>query len=242
MHKQISVTIILPALLPTPDFHRAISSVRAAMEGRLEYELICVVRAIEKFAACAGDDMRVVQESEPGIYGAMNSALPLARGRFLYFMGQDDILLPAVCDAIFQGIDQQADLILANVFWGSTCVYENKASRHALVWKNWCHQGLIYDRLKFNQRVARYPLKFKSQADHYANIVFCSESRVTVTKYQGCIAWYAADGYSVQVRDEIFRAEFPALVRKHYGYISWLMVAIRRIILKFWKSLRSSIH
>lgn len=240
MDKSIDVSIILPALQPTPDFLRAVYSVRAALAGSLEYELICVVRDSGNFASCTGDDLRIVQETEPGIYGAMNTALPLARGRYLYFMGQDDALLPGAREALRQGIENQADIILANVFWGSAGIYKNRASRNALVWKNWCHQGLFYDRQKFLQRVVCYPLKYKTQADHFANLVFCSASGVNISRYKGCIAWYAADGYSAQVRDEVFRTDFPDLVRTNYGFMSWAMVVLRRAILKIGQAIRGA--
>src|SRR5665811_2155392 len=104
MPKVLDVSVILPALSPTNEYLRCLYSIRTAFSGRLEFEIICVVRDTNAFAGLAASDLHIIQESAPGIYGAMNTGLTKAAGRYLYFTGQDDILLPSAASAIIQGM------------------------------------------------------------------------------------------------------------------------------------------
>jgi glycosyltransferase involved in cell wall biosynthesis len=228
----LDVSIILPTLSANNEYFRCLYSIRAAFLGRLEYEIICIVRNIHEFSGVEDLDLRIIQEDESGIYGAMNTGLKKATGNYIYFIGQDDILLPSAATAIFQGMENCSDIILADVFWGKGQVYKNRSSRSMLVWKNWCHQGIFYKRLKFQDAVNKYPVRFKVQADHYINIVVSGLPGLKLTKYCGCVAWYSSDGFSSQSVDLEFRNDFPAVIHKHFGYISWFTVVVRRMLLK----------
>ena len=95
----ITVSIILPALLPDGRYIRCLASIRAALAGRISYEILSVVANKNAFAACETEDMTIIQEEEAGIYNAMNLGLTLSAGTYVYFIGQDDILLPGAADA-----------------------------------------------------------------------------------------------------------------------------------------------
>lgn len=226
------VSVILPALIPDSKFQRCIAAIRAAFTYRIKYEIICVVRDINLFDAYYGDDIKYLEEDYPSIYGAMNNGLKEAKGRYLYFIGQDDILLPCSANAIIDGMNYAADMILANVFYGGYGVYKNRRSRTSLVWSNWCHQGILYDRIKFINTVKSYPVEFKTQADHYSNIVFSGIPNIKILKYTKCIAWYSSEGYSSQFKDNVFRDKFPKIVLQNFGYFQYVVVVVRRIILK----------
>ncbi len=230
------LSIILPALQPNDDLIRCIGSVRAALKNKILYEIIIVTPDVVFFDDIAGsDDLSIYDEDSPGIYGAMNTGINKAAGRFLYFIGQDDILLPATVDAVIQGKENVADLILANVFWGKDRIFKNNIFRKYLAWRNWCHQGIFYNRERFIKEIGEYPVQFKTQADHYINIVFSSVPLLRVTKYHGCVAWYSADGFSSSSPDLVFRPVFPAIVRNHIGFISYCCVIFRRAFLKLWR-------
>lgn len=231
----IDLSIIVPALRPGHDFLRCIASIRACLAGKIGYEIICVVPDVSPFDAIKGDDISILKETCPGIYQAMNQGVHAASGRYLYFTGQDDILLPTAADAVIGGRKIGADLIVSDVYWGGRGIFKNGATRHWLVWRNWCHQGVIYDRKQFVEQVAEFPARFKVQADHYANIVFCARTGLKITKHPECISWYASTGFSNQSRDAAFRQEFPAIVREHFGVATYLVVVLRRAALSIRK-------
>ena len=229
------VSVILPTLHPNNDYFRCIQSVRSALAGQVSYEIICVVRDTEKFIGLDNPDIHFLQEDAPGIYSAMNQGVHKANGQYLYFIGQDDILLPAVANAINQGKICKADIILADVFFGELRIFKNNPTKNTLIWNNWCHQGILYDRLKFTDAGCVYPVQFKVQADHYVNIVFRSIHGLKIFKYNGCIAWYSSNGFSSRTLDFEFRKVFPKLVLKHFGFIYFYIVVIRRALLKIFK-------
>ncbi|PZO17838.1 MAG: hypothetical protein DCF26_09055 [Burkholderiales bacterium] len=226
----ITVSLILPALYLNDEYRRCIYSIRTALSNKVTFEVISIVRDVESFSSIEASDLKIIKEDGPGIYDAMNQGLSQAVGEFVYFIGQDDILLPAASDALMQGLAVKADIVIANVFYGHGSIFRNFSSKHVLAWRNWCHQGLFYNRKKFNFIVETYPAQFTVQADHYANIVFCADSAVNKVRINQCVAWYSSEGFSSTVVDRNFRAAFPRLVRENIGYVDYLLVVLRRYI------------
>lgn len=234
----LDVSVVLPSLLPNEEFDRCIGSIRAALVGRLAFEIVCVVRDLDAFSGLSKPDLHFVREEEPGIYGAMNTGLRKAVGQYVYFIGQDDILLPTAANAIVQGKAQDADLLLADVFWGEDRIFRNKLARGVLVWKNWCHQGVFYNRAKLLDIAGGYPARYKVQADHYINIVFSATPGLKSVKYPGCVAWYSSAGFSTRYLDNDFRAVFPSIVRQYFGFGDYLVVVLRRALLAVFRAVR----
>ena len=235
MPEVIHVSIILPVLTPNNDFVRCIASIRAALQNKIKYEILCISRNESSFKEFINSDFQFIQERKSGIYAAMNQGVENANGNYLYFIGQDDLLLPSAAKAIIDGLNSKADLILSDVFWGSQEIYKNFSALQFLVWKNWCHQGILYNRKKFIESVHEYPVQYKVQADHYVNIVFSRIQNLKVYKFKGCIAWYSSDGFSSRNIDSNFRKDFPNLIRKHYGILNYFIVLARRLILVLFK-------
>src|ERR1035437_8824606 len=174
------LSIVLPALTMNADYLRCVSSIRAALAGKVDYEIISVVPDAKGFKALTHPDLSVLLEDRPGIYRAMNTGLTRATGLYIYFIGQDDILLPGSAAAIRQGMAREADVILGDVFWGASSIHKNYALKRTLVWTNWCHQGVFYRRSTFLATVNSFPLAYKAQADHYSNIILSTTRSVTV--------------------------------------------------------------
>jgi glycosyltransferase involved in cell wall biosynthesis len=227
----LDLSVILPALKADVEYLRCVYAIRAVLAGTIPYEIISVVRDVETFAGLASSDLSIIPEERRGIYAAMNTGLNNAKGNYVYFIGQDDILLPEVIGALTAGLQKRADVIVADVFWGTGRVYRNHPSPRSLIWRNWCHQGLIYRRELLGDAGLRFPEAFSTQADHYANIVLTAGDGATIVKHNGCIAWYSASGISCKTMDSAFRVRFPSLIREHFGFPSFAIVVMRRALL-----------
>jgi glycosyltransferase involved in cell wall biosynthesis len=223
----LDLSVILPTLTADAEYLRCIYALRAVLAGRIHYEIIPVVRDVETFPRLESSDLRIVPEESRGIYAAMNTGLDHAKGTYVYFIGQDDILLPEAIHALNRGMQKHADLILANVFYGKGRVYKNRPSPHWLIWRNWCHQGIIYRRELLRETGMHFPEAFKTQADHYVNIVLTAGHGATIVKHDGCIAWYSASGSSCKIVDSAFRARFRSLVREYFGFPASATVVFR---------------
>lgn len=224
---RLDLSVILPALAMDTQYLRCVYAVRAALSGQVSYEIISVVKEVETFAGLASPDLRIVPEEARGIYAAMNTGLDYSSGTYVYFIGQDDVLLPEAVEAITLGLRKQADLILANVFYGKKRVYNNRPLPHWLIWRNWCHQGIIYRRELLREVEMRFPQEFITQADHYANIVLTAGHRATIVKHHACIAWYSASGVSARIPDAAFREQFPQLIHEYFGLLAYVTVSLR---------------
>jgi len=223
----LDLSVILPTLNADADYLRCIYALRAVLAGRFHYEIISVVRDVKTFSDLESSDLRIIPEERPGIYAAMNTGLNHAKGTYVYFIGQDDILLPEAIDALNRGIQKRTDLILANVFYGKGRVYKNRPSPRWLIWRNWCHQGIIYRRELLRETGMHFPEAFKTQADHYVNIVLTAGHGATIVKHNGCIAWYSASGASCKIVDSAFRVRFRSLIREYFGFPSFATVVFR---------------
>lgn len=229
------LSIILPSLQPSDDLVRCIYSIKAALNTKTSFEIILVVPDPTLFSEISSiGELHIHAEDCSGIYGAMNNGIAKATGRYLYFIGQDDILLPAATEAIAKGKANDADLILADVYWGNGSIFKNYPSTKSLVWRNWCHQAVFYNRSLFLEVIGSYPVQFRAQADHYVNIVYSSTPKTKKCRFNGCVAWYSSDGFSSKSPDLIFRHAFPEIVRKHIGFFSYTLVILRRALLKAW--------
>ena len=111
------VTVIMPVYNTESYVSDAIGSILSQKLSRLE--LICVddgstddSRAIcDDFAAC-DERVTVLAQTNSGQGSARNKALELARGRFIYFMDSDDILLPEALETVcFEMMEKELDLL-----------------------------------------------------------------------------------------------------------------------------------
>jgi|WetSurMetagenome_2_1015567.scaffolds.fasta_scaffold02779_7 glycosyltransferase involved in cell wall biosynthesis len=227
----LDLSVILPALKADTEYLRCIYALRAVLSGKISYEIISVVRDVKTFSDLESSDLRILPEEGRGIYTAMNTGLDHAKGTYVYFIGQDDILLPEALEALAQGLQEHADVIIADVFWGRKQVFKNSPSPRSLIWKNWCHQGLMYKLELFQRAGVHYPSEFKIQADHYVNIILTAKHGATIVKHNGCIAWYSASGFSCKNTDCAFRIRFPSIIREYFGFPSFMIVVLRRALL-----------
>ena len=227
LNPTLDLSVILPALAANTEYLRCIYALRAALSGQISYEIISVVKEVETFADLEAQDLHIVPEETPGIYGAMNTGLDHAKGEYVYFIGQDDILLPEAIEALTRGLQNHTDVILSNVFWGKGHVYKNHSSPRWLIWRNWCHQGIMYRRELLRKAKIQFPEAFKTQADHYVNIILTAGHGATIVKHEGCIAWYSASGLSCKTVDTAFRIRFPSLIREYFGLPSFAFVVLR---------------
>jgi len=225
MIKNCFVSIIIPAIIQNELLDRCLYSIFACFKS-FDYEILIIVPNVANFKY-ESHHVRIIQEKEKSIYGAMNTGIIYAKGKYMFFIGQDDIILPEFENMLKYIKNKDPDLIISNVFWGRDKIYNNVKSRYFLIHKNWCHQGIVYKTNIVLDNNLFYDLKYSIQADHLFNIVFCSK-HIKAIKYNHCISWYSANGASTKITDKYFRIDFPQIILTHYGYFSFLVLLILR--------------
>ena len=127
---------------------------------------------------------RVVSEPDRGIYDAMNKAVALARGDWLYFLNCGDTFADDGVLADASGaIDAQPDLQL---LWGDMLYFDQHrqwvrrfrhVNRCTLIFDDLNHQATFARRTLFEQ-AGRFNLEFRTSADYDWLIrVLCSGAR-----------------------------------------------------------------
>jgi hypothetical protein len=142
-----------------------------------------------------------------------------SRGRWLYFLGKDDIVLPGFSQVLAELASTAPVALFFDVYWGTRGIYSGRPSRLRLLGRNLCHQGIVYARGAFD-RHGPYLRRMKVQADHLLNIrvLWDPASSGHIRYLPHALTWYSGAGFSAQrARDPMFWRLYPATLRKHVG-------------------------
>lgn len=221
------LSIIVPALVIDKELGRCIASIELALRGADSYEIVLVVPPSQvENAKLSFPEACVRTESRKGIYAAMNDGAEASRGRYLYFIGKDDILLPAIMDAMALLVAKQPTAIFCDVYWGADGIYRGRPSRLLILGRNVCHQGIIYSREAF-ARHGPYLRRMKLQADHLLNLkILWDGERAPPVYLPVPLAWYSGSGFSViRGADPVFWRLYPTIMSRYVG--CWAAQALK---------------
>lgn len=226
------LSVIVPALDVDLELRRCIDSLRLALSGADRCELVLVLPG--RYVADARrvfPNALVVAESRAGVYAAMNDGVSASTGRYLYFLGKDDILLPTMADVVGVLATESPSIVFADVYWGAEGVRSTRSSRWAILFRNVCHQGIVYSREAL-VRHGPFVRRFRVRADQLLNIrVLWDESLRNRARYlQVPVVWYAAEGLSFTTPDRVFYRVQPAIIRRYVGpVVAWAWCAYKRL-------------
>jgi len=169
------LTIITVTLNAVETIKGAISSTVGQTFKNVEYIVIDggstdgTVELLEKYRQ--QNKLRYVSEPDNGIYYAMNKAILIATGEWLYFMGSDDVFVDGgVLERVFAQDNGTADVLYGNVkFLHSGAIYDGPFDHEKISQKNICHQALFVKKTVFD-RVGLFNTKYIMSADFDFNI------------------------------------------------------------------------
>jgi glycosyltransferase involved in cell wall biosynthesis len=226
------LSIIVPALVADKELGRCIASIELALGSNQSYEIILVVPKSQVAATqLAFPPARVHADTRKGIYAAMNDGAKVAQGRYLYFIGKDDILLPTVGEAMAVLAEHKPIALFCDVFWGDAGRYSGKPSRYHILGRNACHQGIIYSRTAFLAH-GPYLRRMTLQADHLLNIkILWDRTRPAPHYLPKPLAWYSGTGFStVRGSDPVFWRLYPTVMRRYVGrWAAFALVTYRAL-------------
>ena len=212
----------MPTLQADMELRRCIDSIRLALPdpGQCEIVVVLPARHLQQ-AARVLEGVRLVAETRRGVYGAMNDGMAASTGRYLYFVGKDDILLPAAADIVRLLAAEAPRLLFADVYWGDEGVRRGRTTRWLVLFRNVCQQGIIYSR-EAVQANGPFLRQLRVQADHLLNIRALWEpaARGRVRYVAKPLAWYSATGLSFQSRDTTFHKVHAAVIARYLGPVA----------------------
>lgn len=112
-----------------------------------------------------------ISEPDRGVYDAMNKALKVATGEWIYFLGSDDIFVSRdILNKIFLNRDISTFQILyGNVLYDNQYLYKSKYSNALLIKNTLHHQGTFYRSSLF--KCFSYDPNFSVFADYDLNLL-----------------------------------------------------------------------
>lgn len=229
------LSVIIPAITVDLELKRCIDSVRLACGADYnlcEIVLIMPLCQVEVAKAIVDGVTTFVAETRKGIYSAMNDGIRASNGRYLFFLGKDDIVLPPFGQVLNQLNLEGCCAAFFDVYWGKEGVYSGRPSKWRVLLRNLCHQGIIYSREVIVEH-GPYLRRMRVQADHLLNIRLLWDTRfsVGVRYYRGGRVWYAAEGFSSVARDPLFWRLYPLILKRYVAPAASVLLSASRWLL-----------
>ncbi len=171
-----------------------------------------------------------ISENDDGVYDAMNKAIGLAKGEWLYFLGADDVLLN-VLERTATYLKNENSIYYGDVY--RPCAkrrYDGEFSALKLSFRNICHQSIFYHKNVFKKY--RYNLKYQVFADYELNVQCFSDPKVSFCYIPEVIAIFNDEnGLSKEKEDVAFRNDKSLLIKDNFPYYIYLIACCRQFII-----------
>jgi glycosyltransferase involved in cell wall biosynthesis len=155
---------------------------------------------LEVIAGLGVQSSRIISEPDLGVYDAMNKAVSLACGEWIYFLNAGDAFIDeAVLADVAAGIDAHPT---TELLWGDMIYFGRSGEwlrryRHVgssmLVFEDLNHQAVFAARALF-ERLGRFNLRFRTSAD-YDWLLRVFRAGTTTHYIQRVIARFEVGGY-----------------------------------------------
>lgn len=167
-------------------------------------------------------------EPDAGVFDAMNRAVRRARGRWILFLGADDLLRDVLGELAPQLVDAKT-VYYGDVELASTGArYDGAFGAFKLAGRNICHQAIFYPRAVFARH--RYDTTYPRQADWVLNMACWRDATFAFRYLPFVISRYNdVDGMSSREPDRMLEQDYPALLRRHFP--AWIAAWYTALVL-----------
>jgi glycosyltransferase involved in cell wall biosynthesis len=215
-----------------PKVEETIKSVLSQKDGLYEYIIIdggstdSTLEVIKKY----GDQIKVISESDQGIYDAFNKGIAMATGKYLYFLGAGDLLRRDILEQLENIVpDDKLVFVYGAVYFPAQGAHQRgEVGKSKFRFRNISHQAIFYERTIF-EVIGKYDLRYKYFADYVFNMKCFNNRRVKKMYVGHVIVDYERGGLSETQDDIHFRRDFPRLVRKYLGPRQYVLLKLHSI-------------
>ncbi len=220
-------SIVTPSYNSLAGLQNTIASVLAQPKGLYEYRIVdgsSTDGTLAWLQEQRDDRLQWISEADTGVYDAMNKGLSAATGRFLYFLGAGDELLPGVLERVADYIPKlpsgKSRLIYGDVQTGPKYGHMRSGyfSKYDLCQKNICHQAIFYERELFDF-FGPYELEYPVFADWALNLSCFGDPRVQTCYWPHVVAKFEGGGLSDTTPDVQFCRNRVQLIRNRVGWL-----------------------
>jgi glycosyltransferase involved in cell wall biosynthesis len=153
-------------------------------------------------------------EADKGLYDAMNKGLRAAKGRWVLFLGADDVLVASLAE-IAPLLKAERTVYYGDVFMTRRQrVYDGRFSAYKIMFANICQQAIFYPREVFDVR--QFDTRYKLWADYVLNMACYGDRRFRFVYIGKLVCVYndysGATAYNVDAK---FETDRELLIRTH---------------------------
>jgi glycosyltransferase involved in cell wall biosynthesis len=214
---------------------RLIKSVRDYKTGAVEFVLIDGASTDDTIDILSANDDVIdfwISEPDNGIYDAMNKSMNYVKGKWVIFLGADDLLL--------EGFSEMLPLLKDpdTIYYGDLLFYGRPFLKvyddYYLTKLNICPQAIFYPRAVFNRY--SFDLKYKVYADYYLNLLCWNDPRIKFAHAPHLISHFSDGGFSSYTKDPVFEKDKDMLFKKYlkrtsyYRYLNRSLGCLRMFI------------
>lgn len=180
-------------------------------------------------------------EPDDGVYDAMNKAVKMAGGDWLFFLNSDDVFYdPEVLNRVAPLLQHPNTIYYGDVIKLPTNErYSGRFSRYKLSGQNICHQSIFYPKIVFD--IYQYDTRYKIYADWDLNIKCMGNPNLRFEYINQVIAYFNIEGLSSSRDDHGFKKGFYKNIRRNlglkYSLYSWI---VRRLSMYKSRIMRSN--
>jgi len=223
------LSIIIPTFNASATISKCLESILKQTYNNIEVVVVdgCSTDGtIEKIAAFAEKHKNVHWKSEKdkGIYDAMNKGVRIAKGKWIYFLGSDDILFN---NDILKEVFENPNINNYNVLYGNVeivgsnswakdgDIYDGEFDTPKILNKNICHQCIFYKH-EFVKLIGDYNPNYKTCADWDYNLRCWSKTKFFYLPK--VIASFNAGGFSTTNSiDQVFFDDYVKNVIEYFS-------------------------
>jgi len=167
--------------------------------------------------------IKILSESDHGIYDAMNKGIHYATGQYLWFLNAGDLLTNAkTYRKIIERLQQNPDFLYGDAFEGDPHTDYHKPARpiHDMIRGMFTHhQAMIYRRDLMAD--LRYDLSYQIAADYDFTIAYLKRVKsLNIAYLPEPICWFEQGGLSSQNADQ-GRQEMHRIRQIHFNVPWW---------------------
>lgn len=172
-----------------------------------------------------------ISEPDTGIYDAMNKALDVVTGDWVYFLGAGDIMLN-VLDKVVTRLVNPNTVYYGDVYRNDLLkVFNGYFSPFQFSRDSICHQAIFYPAKAIKKY--KFNTKYKVQADHHLNMLIYGDKIYNFKYFSIVICAYDGTGFSATTIDYEFLKDRLEIVKSNFSFPVYLYAFFRNKISRF---------
>lgn len=198
------LTVIIVTKNPGEDIYPTLTSLKHLNDSSVEILLKdnSSDRELERVTQSFDlPNFRYIHQEDDGVYDAMNQALELARGKFVYFLNAGDQLLNGKFLKILKNADDQVGFYFGNMIFlypfPRLIRYSNFINKYTVYLRRICHQAIIFRKEVFD-KLGPFDTNLKVNADYLFIVQMIDQFRGK--SLQHYLAIYKGGGLSYRYR------------------------------------------